>query len=259
MRKKVGLVLSGGAALGYAHIGVIKELEKHKIPIDIVVGTSMGGLVGAAYCSGASVEDMLDIANKFKTINFLDVNFNKSGIFSGNGMMTKINKIIPDIDIENMKIPFACVGCDINNEKEIVFDKGNLRNAVRTTISIPGLFVPVKDGDNNLVDGGVINNVPDNIAKKMGADIIICVDVIKNYKLKGNLTNIIDTLFYSINLLTKEMQRKKKKYYDVLIAPDLSECKQMGFNTKTVETCVRIGEEETKKYIKEIKELLKSK
>lgn len=257
MKKKVALVLSGGAALGYAHIGVIKQLEKNNIPIDMVVGTSMGGLVGASYCSGLSTEQMIDVASKFKTINFIDLNFNRSGLFSGQGIMRKVNKFIPNINIEDMKIPFACVGCDINNEKEVVYDKGSVLTAVRATISMPGVMVPVKDGRNYIIDGGIMNNLPEDVAKNMGADIIISVDVIENYKLKGAPPNVFEALFHSINLLTKEVQKHKPRYYDVLIAPNLTDCKQMAFSQKTLIKCVRLGEEETKKHIKEIKNLLK--
>lgn len=257
MSKKVGLVLSGGAALGYAHVGVIKELEKNNIPIDIVVGTSMGGLVGASYACGINVDKMIELGKKFKNINFFDINFNKGGLFSGRGMMRTINKFLPDELIENLKIPFACVACDLNNEKEIVYKSGSVRDAVRATISIPGLFVPVKSGNSNIVDGGIINNLPENVAKEMGADIIISVDVLKNYKIKNSPRNVMDALFYSINLSTKEIQKNKAKLHDVIIEPNLSDIKQMSFTEKTVDKCVKIGASETKKHIEKIKKLLK--
>ena len=256
MKKKLALVLSGGAALGYAHIGVIKELEKHNIKIDMIVGTSMGGLVGATYCAGVNTTKMVEFANKFKTINFFDWNFNKSGLFSGKGMMKAINKFLPDINIEDMEMPFACVGCDLNNEKEIVFDKGSLREAVRATISIPGLLVPVKKNSSCIVDGGILNNLPENIAKQMGADIIISVDVLKKYKLKGAPTNVFEALFQSINMSIKEIQKYKPKYHNVIIEPNLNGVKQMAFGEKTVEKCIKIGEQETRKHIDEIKKLL---
>lgn len=257
MKKRVALVLSGGGALGYAHIGVIKQLEENKIPIDMIVGTSMGGLVGAAYASGLTTDQMIDLGSKFKTLNFIDINFNKSGLFSGKGIMSKVSKFIPDENIENLKIPFACVGCDLNNEKEIIYNKGSVLDAVRATISIPGLIVPVKEGHDNIVDGGIINNLPEDVAKDMGADVIISVDVIQNYKIKGTSINVFESLFHSINLLTKENLKRKKRCYDVLIAPNLTGLHQMEFSQKTLENCVRIGESETKKYIKEIKRLLK--
>ena len=102
-RKKVALVLGGGSALGFAHIGVIKVLEQNNIPIDMVIGTSMGALVGAAYSVGLNTDEMQDFAEKFKTLNFFDVNFNRSGLFSGKGVMRVINKFLPDDNIENLQ------------------------------------------------------------------------------------------------------------------------------------------------------------
>ena len=257
MRKKVALVLSGGAALGYAHIGVIKQLEENNIPIDMIVGTSMGGLVGAAYASGLTYEQMIDMGNKFKTYNFIDINLNMSGVFSGQGIMNKVSKFIPDKNIEDLDIKFACIGCDLNKEEEIVYDKGSVLDAVRATISIPGLIVPVKeDVHTHVVDGGVMNNLPEDVAKKMGADIIISVDVIQNYKILGAPSNLFECLFQSMNVLMKEVQKHKKRYYDVLIAPDLSGCKQMIFSSKNMEKCVYLGEVETKKQIEKIKKLI---
>ena len=158
--KKVALVLSGGGALGCAHIGVIKVFEKYGIPIDIIVGTSMGGLVGASYSVGLTTKEMTDFACKFRTIDFLDVNFDASGLFSGKGVMRVINRFLPDVTIESLSKNFACVASDLYSEKELVFKTGSIRDAVRATISIPGMFVPFKYEDKLLVDGGILNNLP---------------------------------------------------------------------------------------------------
>ena len=207
-RKKVALVLSGGAALGFAHIGVIKVLEKYNIPVDIVVGTSMGALIGAAYSAGYSADEMKKVASKFKTIDLFDFNFfNNSGLFSGKGVMKTINRFLPDINIENLEKYYACVACDLLTEKEVVFKSGNLKDAVRASLSIPGFFVPVYMEDKVLVDGGVLNNLPEDVAMEMGADVIISVDVLNKYFLKKKPKGAIDILLYSMNVLTKEVQK----------------------------------------------------
>lgn len=256
MKKKIALVLSGGSALGFAHIGVISVLEKYNVPIDIVVGTSMGGLVGASYCSGLSVKEMTDFACKFKKINFFDVNFNVKGLFSGKGVMRKINKFLPNKNIEDFKIKFSCVACDIINEKEIVLSKGNVRDAVRSTLSIPGLFVPHQIGDMSLVDGGIVNNLPDDVARKMGADIVISVDVLNKCKLKKSPKNAVESLLTSINILTKISQSYKKSYSDIILTPNISNLTQMSFGKKNVMEAIRLGEEETEKHIKEILKII---
>lgn len=256
-RKKVALVLSGGSALGFAHIGVIKILEKYNVPIDIIVGTSMGGLVGASYASGLSVKEMTDFACKFKKIHFIDVNFNASGIFSGKGVMKNINKFLPDKKIEELNISFGCVACDLLTEKEVVFTTGSVRDAVRSTLSIPGFFVPYSIEDKLLVDGGVVNNLPDDLAVKMGADVIIAVDVLSKCKLKEAPKNAFDSLIASINVLTKEVQNYKSIHSDVLLQPDISSLTQMSFGKKNTLKAISIGEKECENHIKEILQLIK--
>lgn len=256
-RKKIALVLSGGSALGFAHIGVIKTLEKYNIPIDIIVGTSMGGLVGASYASGLSVQQMTDFACKFKKIHFIDVNFNASGLFSGKGVMKNINKFLPDKKIEELKLSFGCVACDLLTEKEVIFTTGSVRDAVRSTLSIPGFFVPYEIDGKLLVDGGVINNLPDELAVKMGADVIIAVDVLSKCKLKDAPKNAIDSLIASINVLTKEVQNYKSIHSDIIIKPDISCLTQMSFGKKNTLKAISLGEEECEKQIKKILQLIK--
>ena len=257
-RKTVALVLSGGAALGFCHIGVIKALEKHKIPIDIIVGTSMGALVGAAYSVGLSTSEMQKFASKFKAIDFFDVNFNKSGIFSGKGVMRVLNKFLPDENIENLKKNFACVACDLISEKEVVFKVGSLRDAIRASLSIPGIFVPLYLEDKVLVDGGVLNNLPEDVAMEMGADVIISVDVLSKYHLKSKPKNVIDTLMYAMNTQTKEVQKLKSTYSDIVLKPDTSGLSQMKFGQKSVEKAIRLGVSVTEKNITQIKSLIKN-
>lgn len=256
-RKKVALVLSGGGALGFAHIGVIKVLEKYNIPIDIVVGTSMGGLVGAAYSAGISIKDMTEFASRFKTINFFDFNFNTAGLFSGKGVMSVINKFLPDVSIEDMSKSFACVACDIIEEKEIVMASGSVRDAVRATISMPGIFVPFKLDDKILVDGGVLNNLPEDVAMTMGADIIISCDVMKHCRVKSYPKNAISSLIYAVNCSTKELQKLKSCHSDVLIEPDVTGLSQLHFSATSTKKAIKAGEKACSSHINEIVELLK--
>jgi NTE family protein len=256
-RKKVALVLSGGAALGFAHIGVIKVLEENNIPIDIVVGTSMGALVGAAYCAGYSTDEMKEFGCKFKTIDFFDVNFNKSGLFSGKGVMKSVNKFLPDDNIENLSKEFACVAVDMKEEKEVVFKTGNVRDAVRASLSIPGIFVPLAIDDKVLIDGGAMNNLPEDVAMDMGADIIISADVLSKNFLKSNPSNAIEVLLAAINVMVKEVQKHKACHADVVIKPDTSMLAPMRFGKTVTLKAIEQGVIETEKYIKDIKKLLK--
>lgn len=256
-KKKIALVLGGGGALGCAHIGVIKALEKHNIPIDIIVGTSMGGVVGAAYVSGLSVKEMTDFATKFRTINFVDMNFDASGLFSGKGVMSIINKFLPDINIESLNKEFACVASDLLEAKEYVFKSGSIREAVRATLSLPGIFVPVKKDNKVLVDGGLLNNLPEDVAMEMGADIIISSDVLANFKLSKAPKNAIESLVWGINIATKEVQKLKSYHADIVIRPDTTGIGQLNFTKKKTELAIKRGEEETERRIKEIQKIIK--
>lgn len=255
-RKKIALVLSGGAAFGFAHIGVLKAFEKYNIPIDMIVGTSMGALVGSAYCSGISLSDMQKFACKFKTSNLFDLNFNKSGLFSGKGVMKTINKFLPDINIENLQKKFACVAVDLLTEKEVVFTSGNIRTAVRSSMSIPGFFVPVFDNNRILIDGGVVNNLPDDVAKAMGADVIISVDVLTRNVLKHKPKNLIETIFTAMNIQTKEVQKYKSCHSDIILKPNTSGIPQMKFSEKNTLKAIHAGMTEVQKNIEEIKKLI---
>lgn len=256
-KKKVALVLGGGGALGCAHIGVIKVLEKYKVPIDMVVGTSMGGVVGAGYAMGLTTEQMEKFACKFTSADFLDVNFNTSGLFSGKGVMRVINKFIPDINIEDLKMKYACVAAELTEEKEVVFKSGSLRDAVRCTLSIPGVFVPFQKNGKVYVDGGVINNLPEDVATQMGADVIIACDVIADYKAKQMPKNIIETLLFSSHIAIKEVQEYKCCHADITICPPANESSPLVFTKKRTLDAIKSGEEETEKHIKKILKLIK--
>lgn len=258
-RKKIALVLSGGGALGCAHIGVIKVLEKYHIPIDMIVGTSMGGLVGASYATGLSVEQMTDFACKFKTIDFFDINFNTAGLFSGKGVMKIINKFLPEINIENLQKQFACVAVDLKTQKEVVFKIGSVRDAVRSTISIPGVFIPFKKDDMLLVDGGILNNLPEDVAVEMGADIIISVDVLEKFKTDKPPKNIVNSLINSVNISIKEIQKMKSQHSNITICPDMKDLSPMSFSKEKALLAIKRGEKETEKYIEEIIKLIKEK
>lgn len=255
-KKKIALVLSGGGALGFSHIGVIKVLQKYNIPIDIVVGTSMGSLVGASYCAGLSVKEMIDFACKFRTIDLFDFNFDNSGLFSGKGVMKEINKFLPDVNIENLDKTFACVATDLLSEKEVVFKIGSIREAVRASISIPGIFVPVKKEDMLLVDGGLLNNMPEDIAMEMGADIIISVDVLNKFKMNKKPKNIIETLMYSLAVSTKEIQEIKTHHSNIILTPDMKDLSQLSFTKEKTMIAIRRGEKETEAHIEEIIKLI---
>ena len=179
VNSKISLVLSGGGARGIAHIGVIEELEKQGLEIVSLAGTSMGALVGGVYALGKMEEfkQWVFSLNKRKIFNLIDFSFSLQGLIKGDKVLNKMKKFIADKNIEDLKIVYSATATDLINKKEVVFTKGSIYEAIRSSISIPTVFTPVKKENTLLVDGGIINNIPINNAKRVPGDLLIVVNV----------------------------------------------------------------------------------
>lgn len=175
MKKKAALVLSGGAARGIAHIGVIEKLLQHGFEISSIAGNSMGAFIGAVFVMGKLEEfkDRILSLDKKDVFRFIDFSIGKKGFIKGNKIFNELKTFFPDTDIEKMKIPYVAVAADIKNMKEVVFTKGSLYEAVKASISIPTIFTPVKKDGAYLVDGGVVNPIPLNRIQRTKNDILI--------------------------------------------------------------------------------------
>jgi len=182
-KKKIGLALGSGAAKGLAHIGVIKVLEANQIPVDFIAGSSMGALIGALYSSGLSVAQMEDIAcnTDWKLIaKMLTPTLPLAGLVEGNRIRQFFRTLMEDKNFDDIKLPFAAVTTDVQTGEEIIIENGSLIEAVRASISIPGIFTPVRHQDRFLVDGGIVNPVPADAVRNMGADIVLAVNVVSS-------------------------------------------------------------------------------
>lgn len=179
MKQKVSLVLSGGGARGIAHIGVIEELEKLDFEIVSITGTSMGALVGGIYALGKLDEFKKWLYNldKLEVFKLLDFTFSSQGLVKGDRVINELKKFTKDKKIEDLKIVYAAVAVDILNKKEVILKKGSIYEAMRASIAIPTVFTPVNMGNTLLVDGGVLNNIPINHAKRFSDDLLIVVNV----------------------------------------------------------------------------------
>ncbi len=177
---KIGYALGGGGARGLSHIGVMKVLEEHGIYPDVIAGTSIGALVGALYASGLRAGDIeralrLDLR---RLAMLADVRLSLSGLVQGKRVTSALKAFLGDLDFADLKIPFACVATDIVNGQQIVLRTGPVISAVRASISVPGLFTPVKVRGRYLVDGGLVNMVPVSTCRDMGAEYVVGVNVI---------------------------------------------------------------------------------
>jgi len=179
-KKRIGLALGAGSARGFAHIGVLSILEKHGIRPDFVSGTSIGAAVGALYCSGMSPEYLKRLAISTEWQDLLDFTIPKTGVIAGNKVEEYIQALTNNCKFTDLRIPLRVVATDIKNAHKVVFSQGNVAKAVRASISIPGVFSPVIIDSRELVDGGLVDPIPIEVVRNMGADIVIAVDISKD-------------------------------------------------------------------------------
>lgn len=179
MQKNIALVLSSGGARGFAHIGAIKMLEQQGYNITSVAGASMGALVGGIYASGLmpQFEEWVTTIDKMEVLRLTDVTLSSRGLVKGRKIIEKIKEIVPDRNIEDLRIPFCAVATDILKGKEKVFTEGDLYDAIRASISIPTIFQPFRIGEDFYVDGGLVNPVPINRIKRHDNDLLVIVNV----------------------------------------------------------------------------------
>lgn len=179
MRKKVALVLSSGGARGYAHIGAIDELEEQGYEITSVAGTSMGALVGGMYAAGKlrEVEEWMKSLSMKEIISLVDVSLSLNHLVKGEKVMEALKQIVPDVNIEDLPIPFCAIAADVKTHEEVVFDHGSLYEAIRASISIPSFFRPMKSSERVLIDGGVVNPLPLDRVKRTEGDFLAAVNV----------------------------------------------------------------------------------
>jgi len=230
---KIALVLGGGSAKGFAHVGVIRVLEQEKIPIHMIVGTSVGSLIGGIYASNPDSFQLEWTAFKIEKNDILDFSiiYSKLGPAQGARLESFIEQTIKTKKIEDTKIPFYPIATDLNTGETVILEKGSLAKAIRASSAIPGIFVPVTFDNRLLVDGGVTNNIPCDIARQKGADIVIAVNILKDIK-EYEINSLIDIIGQSVNIGMRELSRTKLKYADVVIEPDTKGVSMFDFSQK---------------------------
>lgn len=301
-RPTVGLVLCGGGAKGAAHIGAIKVLEEYGVPVDLVVGTSMGALVGGIYSMGYTSHQMDSIISNCDWKFLLsdktdrkDVSFNAKqtssklllnipfgnvfrmnvrkgetnavdyvlpgGYVSGQNVSNLLNSLSigyqDSVDFMKMPIPFACVATDLSTGNAVVLRKGSVPMAMRASMAIPGFFSAVELDGRVLVDGGVVDNFPVDVARKMGADIIIGVDVQSPLATKQELKSINQVIMQLVGLTGNELYLKNVKDVDIYIKPDVLDFTTFSFNKEDIGSLVNNGYIAAMERSAELEELVK--
>jgi len=259
--KKIGLALGGGAAKGLAHIGVIKALENAGINIDFIAGTSMGALVGGYYAATKDITGLETIILEIKKrdiFSLRDIIKKRDGaLFRGEPIAERLKKELGDMKIENCRIPFTAVTTNVKNGDETRLDSGNLVDAIRASIAIPLIFSPVEIDGKLLMDGGLVNPVPADVVKEMGAEYVIAVDVSSRWlQAPEEMINVKD--MYSIisqTLSVLEYQLAKnvlKQSADIVIKPPIFH--YHWFEFEYTPEIIKIGEEEAQLRLKEIRQ-----
>jgi NTE family protein len=265
-RKTIGLALGSGGFRGPAHIGVIKTLLKHNIPIDYIAGSSIGALVGAYYALNREVsalEKEIAISQRDKVLLFLDIS-RSGGLLSGERIKKLISKILKGADFKNTKIPFKAITTDLISGDSVILCKGDLAEAVRASVSVPLTFRPVKFKDKLLIDGGLSNPVPDNIVKDMGADIVISVNLYNKFKYDYPNPPMAKVIMRAAEIMLYDLAKSNLRHTDILINPDTTELARVSrfkkyFDSSAILKMIKAGEDATEKVIPDIKKLLAQK
>ena len=255
-RKKIGLALSGGAARGFAHLGVLKVFAEHDIPIDFIAGTSAGSFAGGAIAGGASVEKVIEMAHRVSWFNMAGFSFSTKGILSNASMGKFIKQNFPHTKFEDLPIPFAAVACDLETGEEVVLkDKGDLALAIQASCAIPGVFMPIEIDGKTLIDGGVVSLVPTTAVKNLGAEIIIAVDVISSgASYWGTPSTLLGVFFQSAMMLLRNASKNQQHRADLVIIPKIAHLRPDAIGK--IAEFIKAGEEAALEKIDEIKSLV---
>ncbi|OPY61357.1 MAG: NTE family protein RssA [Syntrophorhabdaceae bacterium PtaU1.Bin034] len=252
---KIALVLGGGSAKGFAHVGVIRVLEQEKIPVSMIIGTSVGSLIGGMYAANPDSFQLEWMAYRIDRNDILDFSivYSKLGPVQGARLESFVEQNVKVRKIEDTKIPFCPIATDLNTGETVTLEKGSLARGIRASSAIPGIFVPVAFGNRTLVDGGVTNNVACDIARARGADIVIAVNLqkdVKNYQIES----LVDIIAQSVNIMMRESSRPKIQTADVIIEPDTKGVSLFDFTQKKL--LMEEGIRAAKKAIPKIRELM---
>jgi len=216
----------------------------------------MGAVVGGAYACGLSLDEMMKYAYKMSFAKFVDINFKPMGFFSGNKITSLLSKVYGDATNKDCICQFATIACDIISGKQVVMTEGKVVDMVRASMNIPGLLVPIPYNDMLLVDGGMVNNYPDDIARDLGADIVIGVDVLRESYCFAKPKSAVMALFNSMHLAQNTLYKYKPSYSDITLTPILRDIDQTNYKREAIDKAILEGRRECRERMEEIKAII---
>ena len=275
---KLGIALGGGGSRGVAHIGVLRVLESANVSVDLIAGTSAGAIVGALYAAGKSPDEIEQIARGLRLAQWLTPDRSHMGVFSTRGIRRILEKEIgKDTRIENLRRPFAAVTVDLRAQKEIALTSGSVIDAVCASSAIPGFFAPDQVGERRCVDGGVLNPVPFDVVRGMGADCVIAVDLgaeepfftggdPQQRRKNGWLFRLLFTAeqmqvvhvpAQAVGIMTRQLREQKLRQSppDLMLHPQVATVGLMDFDLMNV--CLLAGEQAAREAMPQLEALLK--
>ncbi len=253
---KVALALGGGAARGFAHIGVIKALEAQGIIPDIIVGTSAGSVVGALYAAGYNGFELQQLSMQMDESQVSDWSMPNRGMIKGEALQVFINNAVKNRTLEKMNKVFAVVATDLNSGEMIVFRTGNTGMAVRASSSVPGIFQPVSINGHEYVDGGLVSPVPVRVARSLGADFVIAVDI-SDKPINNKTESSIEVMLQTFNIMGQSISRGELPEADIVIRPVTPGISSTDFKDRHM--AVLQGEKAVAAILPELKEKLMKK
>ncbi len=253
-RPIVGIALGGGVARGMAHVGVLRELEKNGIPIDLIAGTSVGALAGACYAAGLTPDQIEELACSISWSDLGRVTVSRLGFYNSERTETFLKKILPVNRFEQTRIPLGIVATDLQAGKMVVFTEGDIPLAVRASCAIPCYFIPVMVNGRMMVDGGVVGHLPASVARGMGADIVIAVDVNSEGRPIPPPNNIFTIMSQSLSIMGRSSVTYLYQDADVIVRPRVGDFAPDDLS-KAAEL-IKAGEEAARRTMPAIKKLL---
>lgn len=254
LKFKIGLSLAGGGARGFTHVGALRAFDEENIVFDYVSGTSAGSIVGALYCAGYSYKQMLAFG---KTFSDRQIRTSSSIFFPSPSKNIEhlVRSMIGDITFDKLLTPFCCVAVDLSTGEEEVFSQGDVSSAVACSCCAPVVFQPFKRGEHFYIDGGLSNNLPSDTLRRMGAEIVVGVDINSTRGEGTNSTKLIDVMLATWRIAMKSTVYKGYQNSDIVITPDVKRFKSTTVN-QDIEEMAEEGYKAAKEKMPQIKELL---